>query len=144
MSDDGGERNEWEDDEEEFDFDERSEEDSDVDDEEEDSDDEDEDDEDFDIEKSERKLKKKKITNKVLEDFEYAEIIKKRVKQIEEGANVNEKVVEYMKSLNNDKSIDMAMEEFRRDLIDFQVTRTLKNGNIEIWKRNDFKYLPKF
>lgn len=151
MSDD--ERNEWDDenDDEEYDYDadERSEDDtSDVErkEEDEESDEESEEEEYEDeegLEVKEKKLKKKKHTSLLMSDFEYSEIIKKRVKQIEEGNPANPEVVNYLKSRGIDRTVDIAMEEFRRDLFDFEITRDI-NGVLEIWTRKDFKYFPRY
>lgn len=82
-----------------------------------------------------------KTTLPVLTKYEKAVIIYKRAKQLDN--NFKTTIPDVVKEFGLTKSIDIALKEYElKSLPSFVIKRKLNNKNYELWKLDEFKYLP--
>ena len=82
-----------------------------------------------------------KTTLPVLTKYEKAVIIYKRAKQLDN--NFKTTIPDVVKEFGLTKSIDIALKEYElKNLPSFVIKRKLNNKNYELWKLDEFKYLP--
>lgn len=83
-----------------------------------------------------------KITPPTMNIFEKAEIIKWRVRQLDNGYKTT--IEDVVKELNLTDSYSIATAEFdRKKLPPYEIKRTLGDGSYEIWKHEDFEFFPR-
>lgn len=82
-----------------------------------------------------------KITPPIMYLFEKAEIIKSRVRQLDEGFKTT--IPDLVRERGIHRSIDIAFLEFSEGKIPpYEIKRTLGGGSYEIWKHEDFEFFP--
>ena len=82
-----------------------------------------------------------KITPPIMYIFEKTEIIKKRVKQLNDGYKTT--IPDLVREKGIHRSIDIAFLEFAEGKIPvYEIKRKLGGGHYEIWKHDDFKFYP--
>lgn len=82
-----------------------------------------------------------RISLPIMTIYEKAEIIKKRVKQLNNGYKST--IEDTIKQKGFFRSYDIAMEEFRQKKIpNIEIKRKRGDGTFEIWKLEDFEFIP--
>ncbi len=82
-----------------------------------------------------------RITLPVMTIYEKADMIKKRVRQLNNGYKST--VEDTIKEKRLTRSYDIAMEEFRqRKIPDIEITRKRGDGTFEIWTLDEFEFVP--
>lgn len=82
-----------------------------------------------------------RISLPIMTIYEKAELIKKRVKQLNNGYKSTIEDVVFEKGLT--RSYDIAMEEFRQKKIpNIEIERKRGDGTFEIWRLEDFEFVP--
>lgn len=82
-----------------------------------------------------------KITPPIMYMFEKSDIIRLRVRQLDDGYKTT--IPEMVKEKGLHRSIDIAFLEFSEGkLPPYEIKRKLGDGSYEVWKHDDFKFYP--
>jgi len=85
--------------------------------------------------------KKEKITLPVMTIYEKNNIIKERIKQLDNNYKTN--ILDDVRARNITSSYDIALLEFdKRALPDLEIIRRFPDGSYERWKMEEFEFFP--